>query len=394
VHALQDLPNLRTFKSVVPPRVWLILGDKRGDNAQVEVIADVLGWPCERKFVQMREPYVLGKPRVEPSLHHIDLARSDLLTPPWPDLVITIGRRPSMVALWVQDQSGGHTRIVLIGKPSGMMERFDLVIAGAEAQLPPQPNVMPIALPLMRISEARIAEAAPAWKSRFAALPRPLIGVLVGGPTGPFVFNPSVAGRLLELVATIARQGGTPYLSTSRRTPEAVIETLATQLPPGAHLFRWDPDAPDNPYLGLLGHADGFVVTGDSISMMVEIARLGKPLAIFDLPAGRFGTLDQIRRAATRRLFSPGSRVTHSKLRKRLANAIYRAGLLSYTRDFRAFHQMLIDRGLAVRAGEGFPPSTGQAPDDLPEVVARIKALVAPVRPTAQAGRFAAAGAP
>ena len=39
--------------------------------------------------------------------------------------------------------------------------------------------------------------------------------------------------------------------------------------------------------MGLLGLADGFVVTGDSISMMVEIARLGRPLAIFDLPTGR-----------------------------------------------------------------------------------------------------------
>ena len=101
------------------------------------MIAPALGWPCERKYVHMRAPYVLGKPRVEPSLHHIDLARSDPLEPPWPDLVITIGRRPSMVALWIAEQSGGRTRLVLLGKPSGMMERFDLVIAGAEAQLPP-----------------------------------------------------------------------------------------------------------------------------------------------------------------------------------------------------------------------------------------------------------------
>ena len=39
-----------------PPRVWLVLGDKGGDNAQVEVIAPALGWPCERKDVHMRAP--------------------------------------------------------------------------------------------------------------------------------------------------------------------------------------------------------------------------------------------------------------------------------------------------------------------------------------------------
>ena len=44
---------------------------------------------------------------------------------------------------------------MLFGKPSGMMERFDLVVAGAEVQLPPRPNVVPIRLPLMRARASR-----------------------------------------------------------------------------------------------------------------------------------------------------------------------------------------------------------------------------------------------
>ena len=48
----------------VPWRTWLVLGDKRGDNGQVEEIAQALGWPCERKLLQMRERYILGKPKV------------------------------------------------------------------------------------------------------------------------------------------------------------------------------------------------------------------------------------------------------------------------------------------------------------------------------------------
>jgi hypothetical protein len=39
-------------------------------------------------------------------------------------------------------------------------------------------------------------------------------------------------------------------------------------------------------------------------------------------------------------------------------------------------NQLLIDRGLAVRVGNGFPPPQGQVPDDLPLVINRIKALV------------------
>jgi mitochondrial fission protein ELM1 len=358
------------------PRVWLVLGDKRGDNAQVEVIAPALGWPCERKYVQMREPYVLGKPHVRPSLHHLDQARSDRLEPPWPDLVITIGRRPSMVALWIAEQSEGRTKLVLVGKPSGMMERFDLVIAGAEAQLPPLPNVLAITLPLMRVEEARIAAAVKIWQARFARLPRPLVAFLIGGPTGPFRYDGAVIEGLLAEVAKVARQGGTPYLTTSRRTPAAVVEALRSRLPAGTELFEWTADAGENPYLGLLGLADGFMVTGDSISMMVEIARLGRPLAIFDLPTGRFGAVDQLRRSLTRRLFAPASRP--GALRQRLATALHRAHVLTHTRDFCAFHRLLIERGLAVRAGQGFSKPRSVAPDDLALVVARIRALLRP----------------
>ena len=51
-------------------------------------------------------------------------------------------------------------------------------------------------------------------------------------------------------------------------------------------------------------------------------------------------------------------------------------GLLNQTRDFVAFHNFLVDTGLAVWAGDGFAPPRGSPPDELPLVVARIKALV------------------
>jgi hypothetical protein len=197
-----------------------------------------------------------------------------------------------------------------------------------------------------------------------------LIGFLIGGPTGPFVYDRAVLERLLKLAGEVAAAGGTPYLTTSRRTPEALVADLRARLPATARLFAWTPDAADNPYLGLLALADGLIVTGDSVSMMVEIARLGRPLAILDLPTGRFGAIDQLRRALTRRLFAPGG------LRRRLAGALHRSHILTHTRDFRAFHRLLIERGLAVRAGERFVTPRAAAPDDLDLVVRRIRQLM------------------
>ena len=78
-----------------------------------------------------------------------------------------------------------------------------------------------------------------------------------------------------------------------------------------------------------------------------------------------------MRRSLARRLFHPDGR----RLRRLVAAGARCIHLLDATRDFRAFHQMLIDAGLAVRAGEPLMPPTGAVPDDLPIVVARTKAL-------------------
>jgi uncharacterized protein len=356
----------------IPGRVWLLLGDKPGDNAQVEAVVEALGWPCERKVLQWRHPFATVKPRFRATLDHVDLSRSAPLEPPWPDLVLTVGRRPSMAALWIKTRAGGRTRLVLLGKPSGMMERFDLVIAGAEVQLPPRPNLVPIRLPLMRAHAPEIEAAVATWRGRLAPLPRPLIAILVGGPTVPFAFDARVSAELCRLAAEIAAGGGTPYVTTSRRTPRAMVDALRTGLPEAAQLFEWAPGSADNPYLAQLGLADGFIVTGDSVSMIAEVVRARKPLAILDLPLSRFGALDQWRRTLMRRLFHPEA----GRLRRLVAAGAYRARLLQATRDFRAFHRMLLDQGLAVRAGEPLLPPRGAVPDDLPMVVARIKALM------------------
>jgi mitochondrial fission protein ELM1 len=359
------------------PQVWLVLGDKRGDNAQVEAIIEALGWPYERKQLYFRAPYVIDKPRFRASLQHLDTTRSDLLLPPWPDLVLTIGLRPAMAALWLREQSGGRTKIVLIDKPDGRLDQFTLVVVNAAHRLPKRPNVLWLELPLMRANAAAIAKAVTMWQPRLAVLPRPLIALLVGGPTGPFVFDAIVASRLVDMAGQIAAHaGGTLYITTSPRTPPTVVEALRAGLPAGAHLYCWTAGSTDNPYLGLLGLADRFIVTGDSVSMMVEVARLGKPLAIFPLPHRQRGVGKRLVSFFARRLLSSAMDGPRSTLLQTLGYRLYRWGLLGRPRDLMALHRVLITRGLAVPLGEDFPSPGQRAPDDLPRVAARIRRLL------------------
>jgi len=358
-------------------RIWLVIGDKPGDNAQVEIIAEALGLPFEIRRVLPRARYVLGKPPFKASLYHLDLERSDKLEPPWPDFVLTIGRRPSMAALWIQEQSGGRTRIILLGRPKKWIERFELVIVPSQYQLPERPNVLNFDLPLMRSNDAAVAEAVKHWRETFDALDKPVTALLVGGQTKPFRFDKAAARDLLDQTSRVLGQSpGTLYITTSRRTPPQVVDTLRERLPEYGILYRWDPDSKaDNPYLALLGLADRFIVTGDSISMMVEVARRGKPLAIFELPYQSDPTT-RLRRLLTNIGRGGAGAARSGQAFPRLMALMRKTGLAGYPRDLTAIHALLYQQGLAVPLGAPFLPGGPRAVDELSQVVERIRRVV------------------
>jgi hypothetical protein len=171
----------------------------------------------------------------------------------------------------------------------------------------------------------------------------------------------------------VAAEGGSLYVTTSRRTPETVVATLAAELPAHARLYRWH-DGGANPYHALLGLADRFIVTGDSISMMVEVARLGKPLAIFALPEGQ--PVLRWRGTLGRRLAALEDGAAGLVLGP-LSDALHRLRIAKYARDLSEIHRRLYARGLAVPLGEPFPASRARPSDDLARAVERVRALMA-----------------
>lgn len=326
----------------------------------------------------MKPEWLLGKPPVRATLDHLDLELSDALEAPWPDLIITMGRRTSSVALWIQDRSEGRTRIVLVGKPSGHWDRMALIVGSAEILLPPFPNVLKIRLPLLRIEPARVTRAAEVWRARLDPLPRPLVALLVGGPTRPFVYDASVTRELVEIAERVRADGGTPFVTTSRRTPPAVADALKRALPEAARFHRWRPDTPpeENPYLGLLGLADGFVVTADSASMVIEVASLGRPLGILRLPGGRLGRLELARRRMLHWLFEPDRGRAFDAIRCRVARAAFRLRLVWASRDFRVLYEWLVRDGFAVWAGQPLVSPHRSLPDEREDVARRVEILL------------------
>lgn len=343
-----------------PPSIWALQAEKVGDNAQIDMLLEAVGLPVTVKRLRMRRRWQRGKPKIRAGLKHLDRAASDALEPPWPDLVVLSGRRLMNVALWLREQSQGRTRLVLIGRPHGHYDPFDLIVAAPQFRLPARANVINLELPLSVPSQAAIDQAAQRRRDEFAALARPLTAVLVGGPTQRFRLGPLQARSLIDRTLAATDGAGTLYVSTSRRTPTGVVDALAAALPAGARLFRWTPDAPDNPYPALLALADRFVVTADSASMLVEVARLGRPLAIFELSAGQ----------------GPGQLLAQVLLRARAALRPAQHG--PPKRDLTALHRVLYRQGLARPLDQGFsPPSDGAGVTaQLAEIRKRVLALL------------------
>ncbi|MEZ4332360.1 MAG: ELM1/GtrOC1 family putative glycosyltransferase [Myxococcota bacterium] len=359
------------------PRVWLLIGHKPGDNAQVRHLGRAIGWPTCEKRVVVRPEWETGKPRIRPSLGHVDLARSDALEEPWPDLVIGSGRRLACVALWIARASKGRTRIVMVGLPRHRFGAFDGIVVASHYVLPSRANVIRHDLPLLALDPAAIERAVEAWRPRLAALARPITALMIGGPTGGLRFDLPAARRLLEAArADAARSGGSLFVTTSRRTPVGVVEMLRRECPPEVALHVFDAAAPPdtNPYLALLGLAEHFIVTTDSLSMMVEVARLGRSLAIeplepdagaFERALERLGVLHPL---DARRDAVPGGGP--------LARVLDRLGWPIHSRDLSAIPRRLVERGLATWLGDPRLPPQAGADDEVHEVAERVRRLV------------------
>src|SRR5262245_310602 len=95
-----------------PVRVWVLLGDGAGDNAQLLRLAEALGWPFEAKRIRYNRLNQCPNLLLGASKLTVDARRSDPLAPPWPDLVIGASRRAAPLARWIKKQSGERSRLV------------------------------------------------------------------------------------------------------------------------------------------------------------------------------------------------------------------------------------------------------------------------------------------
>lgn len=254
--------------------IWVLEDPRAGTAGQALGIAERLGTPFRRVPLH----FGVGAKLPWPWATLAGLADRSAFTPPWPSLVISAGRRAAPVSRWLRARGA---RTVHAMRPGFGVRDFDLLVLGAHDAPRPAPNVLIIQGAAHRLTPEALA-AAPAAFPDFAALPRPIVTLLLGGPIRAEGMAPEQATRITREAAAL---GVSLLVTTSRRTgpaATAAVEGAVKDIP--HRLYPWGVGGA-NPYGAMLAMADILVVSGDSISMLSEALMTPNPVLIAD-PGG------------------------------------------------------------------------------------------------------------
>jgi mitochondrial fission protein ELM1 len=259
-----------------PSLTWLLTDASNGNRAQAAGLAEAAGLPAEARVLAPRGLWRHVSPTLWP--RPLSAIAPAAVAPPLPELIIGCGGKAAAVVAALHRRVRG----IIVQHPRRDPRGFDLVVVCRHDELT-GPNVLVTRTAIHRVTAARLAAAAAAWEARFAALPRPLVCVLVGGSNGRFRLDAVVGEALARQLAEMMRADRVGLAVTpSRRTDPAVTAALRRHLAPLGALI-WD-GIGENPYFGMLALADAIVVTQDSASMLSEAVATAVPVMVATLP--------------------------------------------------------------------------------------------------------------
>jgi mitochondrial fission protein ELM1 len=263
-------------------KTWIITDGSVGMEAQGIAVAEAVGLPFSLKRVRVRGGMRLLPAPLQLLVPPARLLRSietnEPLGEPWPRLIISIGRRSVPVALAVKQLSKPPAFALHIQNPKVPARFFDLVAAPVHDNFEGT-NVITTFGAVHSVTSARLAEAAKSFAAKVDPLPRPRVGVLLGGESQAFSFPPGDAAAFGEKLAKLAADsGGSLLVTPSRRTRGDSLAALSRAIAPVPH-FVWDGTG-ENPYFAFLALSDAIVATEDSVNMVTEAAGTGKPVYV------------------------------------------------------------------------------------------------------------------
>lgn len=260
---------------------WVITDASAGNQRQALALAEQLQMPSRHLLLEPRPPWSWLAPRFTLGGQlALPASQRACFAPPWPAVAIGCGRAAALFTRMLRPLSTGRCHTVQILDPRLDTHLWDTVIAPRHDDLEGSNVLRPLGS-LNPVDREWLADGRDACPE-FDELPRPRIGVLLGGPRRGIALDAAYARDLaMHLLERQRKEGGSVLVLASRRTPSALIELFRTLLKGVPGLLWTGPDDGSNPYPGVLGWADRLVVTPDSVNMLSEACAVGCPVLTF-----------------------------------------------------------------------------------------------------------------
>ncbi|MDF2964894.1 MAG: putative nucleoside-diphosphate-sugar epimerase [Rickettsiaceae bacterium] len=265
--------------------IWVLADNRAGNANQAIGLAEASG----EKFIIKNLKYnlfsylpnfLLGQ-----NEFYINKSSSDDLSPPFPKLVISSGRRTAPLALSIKQKSPS-TKIIQIMKPHIAEEKFDLIILPQHDTFEGNSgNIYRTVGAMNRITPQSLKSHQQKFREHYPQLSLKVISVMIGGSNKRYKFTRKDAEQMVKIIEQLSiNHAAQLFISFSRRTPEAVKEAFYNNFSYPNHIY--DPAKGGyNPYFGMLAASDFIITTGDSISMCSDVATAGKPQYIYVPPS-------------------------------------------------------------------------------------------------------------
>ncbi len=255
--------------------IWIVTEGIAGTENQCIGVAEALGWNYEVKRISLKQPWKSLSP-------YIGYERSSTfepqLTPPWPDILITSGRKSVAAARYIKKKSNGKTYSLHIQDPKVSYNAFDLIAVPQHDDAREENIIVTDGAP-NKITADKISAARSEFD--FSKYGEPRIAVLIGGKSKAYDMSAQDTENLAKKLSAL---NGSLLITCSRRTDAENRRILEHHLNTPNNYF-WNGEG-ENPYFGFLAWADYILVTADSASMISESCTTGKPVYMIPMQGG------------------------------------------------------------------------------------------------------------
>lgn len=265
-------------------KIWVIIDEIAGNANQAIALAKALNFQYEVKTLKYNFWSFLPN-WLKFKFIGIDKTNSSSLEEPYPDIIISSGRKTASVSAYLKKKNPKIFAVHIMG-PDMCFSNFDLVCLPEHDKTSLQKkfnNIVYTIGALCYLDQNLIQEKVINFSKKLKDLKKPFVSLMIGGKTkfGDYSIEEleKLVKQAIDLTASIK---GSLFITTSRRTNTKFLAESLTESKVPYYFFDWQMmDSADNPYLAYLKMSDYFIVTGDSVSICSDVLSTGKPTYIY-----------------------------------------------------------------------------------------------------------------